>query len=281
MTVRVLTVAESDSVGARGVQADVKTVLAFGGYASTAISAIIAQDTKSVDEINIIDAKFVAKQMRLAIESIGVDVIKIGMLANEEIINAVSSVLDEYKDLKIPVVVDPELVDIHGNVFLSGDAIGALKRRIFLYTTVLTPSLQEAEILSGRKIRDIDDMRAEAEMLRTIGIENIVLKAGQVISKKSLYFVSTMEEERIYEHAYINSKNVVGAGATLSAAIATSLAQGMEIFEAVERSIDFVNYAIKKSSGFDVEYGPIDHGFAIERYDIDKIKDKSLQVHES
>ncbi len=265
MTVRVLTVSESDSIGARGIQADIKTITALGGYATNAVSSLMAQDTRWVEEMHISDPKFVAKQMRMVIESIGVDAIKLGILASEGIIHAVCDVLEEYHHLDLPIVVDPAIISRHGDVYLDDSAIAALKRRIFFHTTVLTPNLQEAEKLSGRKIKDIDDMREVAEMLRSIGIDNVVLKAGQVMSKKILYFVATPDEERIYEHDFVKTNSTIGAGCTLASAIATSLAQGLDVFSAIEKGLEFMNAAIKTATDFGLEYGPVNHAFDAEK----------------
>lgn len=266
MSSRVLTVAESDSCGASGIQADIKTILALGGYATTAISAVTAQDTNGIDYTHILDAEFVAHQMRMVLEDIGADAIKTGMLMNEPIINAVADVIDEYCHKHIPIIIDPAIIDRKGMPLIDDGAISALKRRLLVCATVLTPNNREAELLTGMHVRDLDDMRHVTDMMRTFGVENVVLKAGQAVSNKVLYLVATMDEERVYERPMLKTRHTLGAGCTLASALAISLAQGMEIFSAVERSLDFLHQAILHAPGFGSGSGPMNHAFDIEKH---------------
>ena len=261
---RVLVVAESDSSGAAGIQADVKTVLAVGGYATPAVSSVTAQDTRKIISSHSMPPFFVAEQMRAAIEEIGTDSIKIGFLENEAMVNAVADVLDKQKDKGIPVVIDPSMVSRSGEELVNLSAIAAWKRRLYIHAKILTPNLKEAELLGGMKITDVDDMRHTADMMRTLGVENVVLKGGQVTSDKELYFIATPAGERIYERPTINTKHTLGAGSTFSSALAVSMSKNMNIFAAVEHALDFLHQAMLHSQGFGRREGPVNHGFDIQ-----------------
>lgn len=263
---RVLTVAESDAGGSAGIQADVKTILALGGYASTAVSAIFAQDTGGAGQSFPLDPALVSAQMRAVLGDIGAEAIKIGYLADEATVNAVGDILDECKDSGIPVITDPSIVARDNTVLVDEAAIAAWKRRLYLRTTVLTPNLREAELLTGMHIRDMDDMRHAADMMRTLGVESVVLKAGQAPGDKALYFIADEDGEIAYERPRLDTRHTLGAGCTLSAAIAISIAQGLTLRPAVERALDFMHQAILNAPGYGRHAGPMNHAFDIEKH---------------
>ena len=244
---RILSVSESDSSGAAGIQADIKTVLALGGYATTAVTCVLAQSTKGAASSRVMEPAFVVEQMRAVLNDIGTDAIKVGFLNNRQMIDAVADVLDEYQNKNIPVVIDPSIVLRNGQVLVDELAVAAWKRRLYIRATVLTPNLREAEVLTGMHIKDIDAMRHATDMMRTLGVENVVLKAGQAISDKLVYFVANDDGEKVYERPRIDTGNTLGAGGTLSTAIAVSLAQGLNIHEAVERSLDYLQRAMESA----------------------------------
>jgi len=265
MTGRVLTVAESDSCGASGVQADIKTILALGGYATTAVTAVTAQSTRGIGSTQLVSPDMVAAQMRTVMDDIGAGAVKTGGLMNEATVNAVGDVLDEWQTRDIPVIVDPSIIARDGSHFLDLPAIAAVKRRLFVRTHVLTPNLKEAELLTGMTIRDLDDMRRATDMMRTLGVETVVLKAGQALNEKVLYLVACADEERIYERPMLNTPYTLGAGCTLASAIAVSLAQDMNIFTAIERALDFIHQAILHAHDYGTGAGPMNHAFDIEK----------------
>lgn len=261
---RVLIIAESDSCGAAGVQGDVKTVLALGGYAMTAITALTAHGAGDILSINNITPSFVGDQIRAAIKDVGADSIKVGFLQNEAIINVVADVLQEIKK-SVPIVVDPSLVSRSGKTLMDNNAISALKRKLYVQTTILTPNLKEVEILGAMRIADIDDMRRAAEMMRTLGVKNIVLKGGQVESHKELYFIATPTGERIYQRPTAKTPHTLGAGGAFSSALALNMARNMDIFDATEHALDFMHQAIIHSTGFGHAGGPVNHAFHIQQ----------------
>lgn len=265
MAGRVLTIGESDSSGGTGIQADVKTVLALGGYAMTAVTGITAQNTRAIEQFQVVDPLLVADQMRAVLADIGADAIKTGILNNSVAVDMAADVLDAMAPRPLPVVVDPSLVSRAGELLVDELTIAAVKRRLLVRADVLTPNLLEAEYLTGMSLRDIDAMKHAAVMLRTLGAENVVLKCGQALSDKELYLVATEDEERIYERPQVATRHTAGAGCTLSSAIAVSLAQGMPIFAAVERALDFLNQAIMHAPCYGQGCGPMNHAFAVER----------------
>ncbi|MGB4107913.1 MAG: bifunctional hydroxymethylpyrimidine kinase/phosphomethylpyrimidine kinase [Alphaproteobacteria bacterium] len=266
MPTRVLVVGESDSSGAAGIQADMKTVMALGGYAMTAVSAVWACDTRNIITTQSIAPADVAAQMVAAIKDITVEAIKLGFLENEAMINAVGDVLDTYRESHIPVVVDPSITSRGGHVLVDNAAISAWKRRLYVHAKILTPNLKEAELLGGMPIETIDDIRHEADMMRTLGVENVVLKGGQVEPGKELYFVATHNEERIYERPSLQTRHTLGAGNTLASALALNAAKHMDIFQSVENALDFLHQAMLHSPGFGRREGPVNHAFDILRH---------------
>lgn len=261
---RVLVIAESDSNGAGGIQGDTKTILALGGYAATAITALTAHTSNGILSVKDFTPSFVGDQINAVMEDIGADAIKIGFLKNEEVINIVADAIDRFQDKKIPIIMDPSIVDRTGKTLIDNDSISALKRRLYFHTNVLTPNLKEAEMLGVMHIADIDDMRHAADMMRTLGVENVILKGGQVDVGKELYFVATADEERIYQRDTLQTRHTLGAGSAFSSAIALNMAKQVNVFDAVEHALDFLHQAILHSNGFGHAEGPINHAFHIQ-----------------
>lgn len=263
MTARVLTIAESDSSGGSGVQADVKTILALGGYATTVMTGVTAQNTTGIISFQMIDPVMVADQLRAVMTDIGTDVIKTGILNSEIIIDTVADEIDKVEG-KVPVVIDPSMVAGDGSPLIDETGIAAMKRRLLIRATVLTPNLREAEMLTGMTIHDLDDMRHATSMMRSLGSETVVLKAGRALSDKIVYFVASEDGEVIVERPQIETRHTLGAGCTFSSAIAVSLAQGMGVMKSIERALDFLHQAILHAPGFGQGRGPMNHAFHLE-----------------
>jgi len=261
---RILTVAESDSCGGAGIQADIKTILAMGGYASSAITALTVQNSKGIFGFEAVSPEFVARQMRIVLDDIGTDVIKVGVLQNTAMIDAVGDVLDDMLSREYKVVIDPSMVDRAGKQLLDMEAIAALKRRLLVRATVLVPNRQEAELLTGMEIKDLKDMRHATDMMRSLGADAVVLKGGQITDDVVVDLVATDAGETILESPVQDTPHTLGAGSTFSSGIATALAQGMDIVPAVERALAFLNKSIETAPGFGEGTGPLNHGHAIE-----------------
>ena len=256
---RILVVAGSDSGGGAGIQADVKTVTALGGYAATAITALTAQNTVGVQGICEVAPDFVAQQMESVLSDIGADCIKTGMLHSAEVIEAV---MDTYERLApdTPLVVDPVMVAKSGDALLEPEASQAFKARLILRATVLTPNLPEAEFLTGTTIASPADMVEAAAMLVTLGPRAILLKGGH-LDHPTVHDVLVSEDDvETFESPRIETAHTHGTGCTLASAIATGIAQGLGVREAVVRARAYVHAAIATAPGLGRGHGPLNHG---------------------
>lgn len=221
---RVLIVAGSDSGGGAGIQADIKTVTALGGYAATAITALTAQNTQGVFDVMGVEPPFIARQMRLVLEDIGADAIKTGMLHSAEVVTTVAEVLRALAR-DIPLVVDPVMVAKSGTALLDSDARNVIIRHLIPLATVVTPNIPEAEVLTGLAIRDLEDMRRAAEVLLGYGAKAVLLKGGHLESDPITDVLLTPEGVELFRNPRIHTVHTHGTGCTLASAIATGMAQ--------------------------------------------------------
>jgi hydroxymethylpyrimidine/phosphomethylpyrimidine kinase len=262
---RVLIIAGSDSGGGAGIQADIKTVTALGGYASTAITALTAQDTRTVHDIHEVPAAFIALQLRVVLQDIGADAIKTGMLHRADIIDAVVDALDQYAP-DIPLVVDPVMVAKGGASLLQPSAAEALRKRLIPRATVITPNLPEAEVLSGVKIAGEADMPAAAERLLHLGARAVLLKGGHLPGDHliDLLRLATGGGEA-FTGTRIDTTSTHGTGCTLASAIATGLAFGLSLRDAVAQARAYVRKAIETAPGFGHGHGPLNHAHTVRK----------------
>ena len=262
MNGRVLVVGGSDSGGGAGIQADIKTVTALGGFAATAITAMTAQNTETVTAIHAPPPDFVAEQMRVVLSDIGADCIKTGMMHSEPIIDAVAEVLAN-QAVNIPLVVDPVLISKSGASLLEESARHAFKAWIVLRASLITPNIPEAEALTGMEIHSVDDMRHAAEMLFTLGAPAVLVKGGHLPGNKLTDVLLTEDGEVLFENDRIESRSTHGTGCTLASAIATGIAQGLSIPQSVERARAYLRAAILNAPGYGRGHGPLDHGVTV------------------
>lgn len=261
---RVLIIAGSDSGGGAGIQADIKSVTALGGFAMTAITALTAQNTLGVHGIHEVPPEFVAHQIKVVLEDLGVDCIKIGMLHRPEVIETVVDTLTEYAP-DVPVVVDPVMIAKGGHSLLEDAAQDALRNRLLPITHLLTPNLPEAEVLIGSKISNADDMAGAAKVLLTLGSEAILVKGGHLEGDGPLVDILLDESGDIhrFEGTRIDTKNTHGTGCTLASATACGIAQGMNLMDSVSRARDYVRAAIQSNPGFGNGHGPLNHAVTV------------------
>ena len=259
---RVLVVAGSDSGGGAGIQADVKTVTALGGYAATAITALTAQNTVGVQGISEVAPDFVAQQMESVLSDIGADCIKTGMLHNAAVIEAV---MDCYERLapETPLVVDPVMVAKSGDALLEPEASQAFKARLILRATVLTPNLPEAEFLTGLTIASPEAMVEAAAMLVTLGPSAILLKGGHLDHPSVHDVLVSADGIEIFESPRIATVHTHGTGCTLASAIATGIAGGLGVRDSVVRARAYVAEAIATAPGLGRGHGPLNHGHTV------------------
>jgi len=259
---RVLIVAGSDSGGGAGIQADIKTVTALGGYAATAVTALTAQNTRGVFGVVGIDPAFIQQQMRVVLDDIGADVIKTGMLHDSPVIEAVAEVLDG-EARGIPLVVDPVMVAQSGDRLLEARAVEALKSHLVPRAQVLTPNAPEAEALTGHPVADLDGMRAAAEALLALGAGAVLVKGGHLPGPVVRDLLADAAGIEVLENPRIETRHVHGTGCTLASAIATGLAQGLALREAVVRARAYLQEALRRAPGLGGGQGPVGHGHTV------------------
>lgn len=260
---RVLVIAGSDSGGGAGIQADIKTVTALGGYAATAITAVTVQNTLGVTGVHPIPLEVIAAQARAVLDDIGADAIKTGMLGDVGVVEAVASVIDHAG--QIPVVVDPVMIAKGGAPLLAEAAIGAVKSLMIPRAALLTPNAPEAAALTGLSVETTDDLRRAGEALLTLGAKAVLMKGGHVPGERVVDVLMTAEGETTFEGERIETRHTHGTGCTLASACATGLAQGLSLNEAVARAWNYVHEAMLRAPGFGAGHGPLDHGWTLRR----------------
>ena len=256
---RVLVVAASDSGGGAGIQADLRTIGALGGFGMTAITALTAQNTLGIFGIQATPPEFVARQMRAVLEDIGADAIKIGMLVNAEIVTAVADLLESPLARNIPVVLDPVLMSSSGTSLLDPAGVEALIARLVPRTALLTPNAPEAAALTGYPVDDLAGMDRAAGALLSAGAHNVLLKGGHLPGDELIDLLAGAGGRYEFRHARIDSAHTHGTGCTLASAIATCLAHGMTLPKAVERAVAYVLESIRLSPGIGGGNGPLGH----------------------
>lgn len=255
---RVLIIAGSDPSGGAGIQADIKTVTALGGYAATAITALTAQNTTGVFGVVDVPPEFVAQQMRLVLEDIGADCLKTGMLHSTAVIEAVAETMERHAP-KIPLIADPVMVAKSGDSLLDPSAVSALRTLIVARATLLTPNLREAEALLGRAIAGVEEMRRAADDLRALGPAAVLVKGGHAPGKTVYDVLCDAEGFEVFERPRLETTSTHGTGCTLASAIAAGVAQGLPMRKAVARALDYVHEAIRLAPGFGHGRGPLCH----------------------
>jgi hydroxymethylpyrimidine/phosphomethylpyrimidine kinase len=257
---RVLAIAGSDSGGGAGVQADIKTITALGGYASSAITAVTVQDTLRVHAIHAIPAPIVAAQIRAVLADVGADAIKTGMLGDAAAIEAVLDALADWPG--IPLVVDPVMVATSGASLIGADALGPL-RRLIAGAALVTPNAPEAEALTGVAVATTDDLRRAGEALLTSGVRAVLMKGGHVAGDSVIDLLMTPAGETLLEGPRIATRHTHGTGCTLASACAVGLAQGLRLEDAVATAWAYTAEAIQRAPGFGAGAGPLDHAWPV------------------
>lgn len=258
---RVLIIAGSDSGGGAGIQGDIKTVTCLGGYAATAITALTAQNTKGVFGIHDVPEEFISQQMTLVLDDIGADTLKTGMLHKASIIETIAATIRSHA-AHIPLVLDPVMFAKGGAPLLQPDAISTLKEQLIPLAALITPNIPEAEHLSGVAIRNPDDMRKAAERIMELGCKAVLLKGGH-LEGDTVTDLLLGNDVKTFTQPRFHTQHTHGTGCTLASAIATGLAQGMTLVNAVTRAREYVRHAIETAPGFGKGHGPLAHNYAI------------------
>ena len=261
--IHVLSIAGSDSGGGAGIQADLKTCAALGVYGMTAITAITAQNTQGVTAIHSVPPEVITAQIDAVATDIGVDAVKIGMLHAPEVAQAVAAALERHALGE--VVLDPVMVATSGSVLMENSTVHVLVKRLFPLARVITPNLDEAALLLGRKLETVDAMREAARELQQRGARAVLLKGGHLPGERVADVLLLEDgEELVMDGARIATPNTHGTGCTLSSAIASYLALGEELPDAVRMAREFVRKALEAGANVRtgaVGNGPLNHGF--------------------
>ena len=254
---KILIIAGSDSSGGAGIQADIKTVTALGSYAMTAITAITTQNTMGVKSIVRINPKEILNQIIFTCKDIRPDAIKIGMLHSSEVIRMVLKALDSIKVKKI--VLDPVMVAKGGAKLIDSKAIQLLKLKLIKKTSLITPNIPEAEILTKTKIITNEDMIYAANKLIELGAKNVLIKGGHLRNKTVRDIFVNKKDLKIFNSKRYKTKNTHGTGCTLSSAVTTYLSCGKPVKKSCELAIKYVNSAIISNPKYGKGHGPINH----------------------
>jgi hydroxymethylpyrimidine/phosphomethylpyrimidine kinase len=254
MVARILSIAGSDSGGGAGIQADIKTITALGGYAMTAVTAITVQNTRGVSAVHAVPPEMVAGQIRACIDDIGVDAIKIGMLGNEAIINAVA---DELAGVKAPIVLDPVMIAKGGSALIEEDAVWALMQRLLPLASVITPNAPELEVLTETEVTDAADMLLAAQELLNAGPRAVLAKGGHLDGDQLTDWLVTRQGHQAFASTRIDTLHTHGTGCTLAAALACGLGQGLPLADAVARARRFVRQGLERAPGLGQGHGPL------------------------
>jgi len=260
---RVLVIAGSDSGGGAGIQADIKAIMATGGYAMTAITAITVQDTTGVHDVHPVPLDTVRGQMAVCLKDIGADAIKTGMLGTADLVELVAETLDE-RAPRIPRIVDPVMVASSGDRLINERAVDALLSLLVPGSALLTPNAPEAEVLSGKAVDGVNGQRRAAEALLNRGAKGVLVKGGHIPGRVITDVLQTEHGEWLLESERIETRSTHGTGCTLASAIASLVAQRQPIDAAVQTARDYLHGAIQHAKGFGHGHGPVDHGWVLE-----------------
>lgn len=255
-----LTIAGSDSSGGAGIQADIKTMIANGVYAMSAITALTAQNTLGVSGIMEVTPEFLGQQMDCIFTDIRPDAVKIGMVSSGELISVIAEKLIQYQAENI--VVDPVMVSTSGSRLISEEAVEMLKKKLLPLATVLTPNIPEAQVLLGTEIKTPEDMERSAKKIGEKYHCAVLLKGGHQLNDANDYLWQA-GQGRWFMGKRIHNPNTHGTGCTLSSAIASNLAKGYSLETSVQKAKEYLSGALQAMLNLGAGSGPMDHGFGI------------------
>jgi len=255
-----LTIAGSDSSGGAGIQADIKTMTANGVYAMSAITALTAQNTCGLTGIMEVTPEFLGKQIDSVFTDIYPDAVKIGMVSSVDLIKTIAEKLRFYKAKNI--VVDPVMVSTSGSKLIQDDAVEAMKNLLFPLAVLLTPNIPEASVLSGLSIENELDMIKAAEIISNKYSCAVLCKGGHSINDANDLLYRN-HEYRWFIGERINNNNTHGTGCTLSSAIASGLAKGIDLDRSIQLAKDYISGALKAMLDLGKGRGPLNHGWNI------------------
>lgn len=260
----ILSIAGSDPSGGAGIQADLKTFSALGTYGMAVLTALTAQNTQGVSGVHAVPPSFVADQIRAIFADIRVDAVKIGMIADAAIAEAVADALKSHRT--VPIVLDPVMIAKGGAPLLSSDAVAVVTRKLLPLATIVTPNLPEAAALLGEEVAESrEDMAAQAESLRALGPGAVLVKGGHLPGAESPDVLAQADDLLWFEAQRTPTRNTHGTGCTLSSAIAAELGKGASTAEAVALAKRYLSGAIAQADRLTVGsgHGPVQHFHAM------------------
>ena len=259
---KILIIAGSDSSGGAGIQADIKTATCLGSYSMTALTAVTIQNTHGVKSVVSIPSNEIYNQIIYTTKDIKPDAIKIGMLHSTQVINKVYKSLNKMKIKKI--ILDPVMIAKGGSKLINDQAIKVMKKKLLNKVSLITPNIPEAEILTGVKIKNKNDMIFAANKLIEFGVPNVLIKGGHLGSNNLYDIFVNKKEIKIFLNKRLKTKNTHGTGCTLSTAITSFFSCGKNLKKSCELGIKYVNSAILTNPKFGKRYGPVNHLNSIE-----------------
>lgn len=258
---RVLIVAGSDSGGGAGIQADIKTVSALGGYAMTAVTAITVQNTLGVTGVHAVPPDVVRAQIEAVMSDLGTDTWKIGMMGSAGHVRAVMEAWYAVGD-GAPVVLDPVMIAKGGASLLEDDAIAVIRDELMPVAAIVTPNAPEAEALTGVAVNDLDGQMSAADVLvNQLGAWSALVKGGHIHGSVVRDVLLTREGYRVFESPRIETRATHGTGCTLASAIAAYMALGLDLEPAVDKARFYVMEAIRRAPGFGQGHQPLGHNW--------------------
>ncbi len=261
---RVLIVAGSDSGGGAGIQADIKTVTALGGYAMTAITAVTVQNTRGVTGVHEVPTDIVKGQIEAVMGDLGADTWKLGMLGSAGHVRTVMEAWYAVGD-GAPVVLDPVMIAKGGASLLAEDAVAVIRDELIPIAAIVTPNAPEAEALTGIEVRDLDGQINAAEILvEQLGAWSALVKGGHISGDIVRDVLLTREGYRVFESPRIETRATHGTGCTLASAIAAYNAQGAPLEASVEKARAYLMEAIRQAPGLGQGHGPLGHNWPLK-----------------
>lgn len=257
----VMTIAGSDPSGGAGIQADIKTISALSCYATSAIVAVVDENTVGVTDVHPVPERFVTGQIRSILDDVGADAVKIGMLHSASLIRAVRRTLDCYPDVR-DIVLDPVMVATSGDALLEPDAVATLRDVLIPRARIITPNIPEAELLTGSRIDRQTDLPDVARTLGASGV-SVFLKAGHLTDSRltDIFYNAETGRMTVLESDRVDTPNTHGTGCTLSSAIASWLARGADLDSAARLAKDYIAAAITAGAAYTIGHGhgPVHH----------------------
>jgi len=262
---KVLTIAGSDSCGGAGIQADLKTFSAHLVYGMSVITSVTAQNTQGVIHSYDLPVEVIEKQISAVFDDIKVNAVKIGMLSSSNIIDVVANSLKFYKAPNI--VLDPVMISKSGFKLLKDEAINSLLSKLIPICTIITPNIYEASLIAQMEIKDVNDMKKACRKIYDLGAKYVLVKGGHLNGDAIDILFDGLEYYQ-FKGNRIKTPNTHGTGCTLSSAIASNLALGFDVIEAISRSKNYIQNAIKNSFSIGMGVGPVDHFYAFKSKEV-------------